>query len=315
MLVVTGATASGKTAVAVRCARALGAHVVGADSRQIYARLRIGTARPTTTEMDGVVHHLVGTLDPAVRYSAGAYMRDALAIITDLHARKIPIVVAGGAGMYLGALIDGLADTPEVPASIHRTLLDDFSLHGLAPLVDELARVDPETHARIDRANPRRVLRALELHRATGRPASELQRSTHTPSPLDARVFVLDWPRDRLYARIDARVDAMLAEGLVAETRALLDDGVAPGSPAFDSVGYKEVLAYLAGALSHEEMRSLIAQKTRNYAKRQLTWFRHRLAAEQCVVHDEEELARVHERIVTAYLTFRGHTASAPTHS
>lgn len=310
----TGPTASGKTAVAVRCARALGAHVVGADARQIYSRLRIGTARPTEHEMDGVVHHLVGTLDPSVRYSAGAYMRDALAIITDLHARDIPIVVAGGAGMYLGALIDGFADTPEVPADIRRKLFEEHELRGLTALVDELAAVDPDTHARIDCANPRRVLRALELYRATGRPVGELLRTCHRPSPLVARVFMLDWPRDLLYARIDARVDAMLIEGLVEETRALLADGVDAASPAFDSVGYTEVLAHLAGELTHEQMRLLIAQRTRNYAKRQLTWFRHRLAAEHCLVRDEKELDHAHERIVNAYLQSRAREVSAPGH-
>lgn len=310
----TGPTASGKTAVAVRCARALGAHIVGADSRQIYARLRIGTARPTEHEMDGVVHHLVGTLDPSVRYSAGAYIRDALAIISELHARGIPIVVAGGAGMYLGALIDGFADTPEIPADIHRTLLEELDRCGLAALVSELADVDPATHARIDRANPRRVLRALELFRTTGRPVDEVLRTCHQPSPLAAEVFVLDWPRDTLYARIDARVNAMLDAGLVEETRSLLDDGVDAACPAFDSVGYTEVLAHFAGELTREQMRLLIAQRTRNYAKRQLTWFRHRLVAERCSVRSEEELDHVHERIVSAYLQCREQEASALGH-
>jgi tRNA dimethylallyltransferase len=152
------------------------------------------------------------------------------------------------------------------------------------------------------------------LYRTTGRPVGELLRTCHRPSPLAAHVYVLDWPREQLYARIDARVDAMLAEGLVEETRALLADGIDAASPAFDSVGYTEVLAHLAGELTHEQMRLLIAQRTRNYAKRQLTWFRHRLASEHCVLREAEELDHVHERIVSAYLQSRAREASAPRH-
>ncbi|GAB2941165.1 tRNA (adenosine(37)-N6)-dimethylallyltransferase MiaA [Hymenobacter coalescens] len=272
LLVITGPTAVGKTALCVRLAQHLGTEVVSADARQFFREMRIGTAKPTPEEMQGVPHHFIDSHSITEDYSAGRYEADCLALLGQLFQRHEVVMLTGGSGLYLQAVTDGLDELPPADAALREQLQAELAAQGLPALVQELARLDPVSHARIDRQNPVRVLRALEVCRSTGQPFS----SFHGAGPKAERPFrvvkvALTRERDELYARIDQRVDQMLAEGLLAEVRALLPHRHAQ---ALQTVGYQEIFGYLDGAYDWAEAVRLLKRNTRRYAKRQLTWLR-----------------------------------------
>lgn len=266
MVCVVGPTAVGKTAWGIALARSLGAEVLNADSRQFYREIPIGTAQPSVEEQAEVPHHFVGHLELDALYSAGDFERDALAWVAQ---RRVSVVV-GGSGLYLQALLEGLDDVPR-DLHVREALNAELFANGLPKLVEELAQKDPATAQRIDLHNPQRVVRALEVCRATGKPLSAFHRGAAQARPFDALVIGIDRPRRELYERIDARVHAMVAAGFEAEAR-----GVWPRKHlnSLQTVGYREWFAHFDGKLTRDEALYWIATRTRQFAKRQTTWFR-----------------------------------------
>jgi tRNA dimethylallyltransferase len=274
ILALVGPTASGKTAVALSLAKSLRCEIISADSRQVYRHLDIGTAKPTPAELESVPHHFINLIEPTEEYSAGQFGRDARRTIDDIRARsRIPFLV-GGSGLYLKAVIDGLADVPEAKEEIRSELEKEYKRFGLGHLVDELRSVDEKSLLAMKEINARRVLRALEVYRMTGIPLSHLQEKQKGTPSLDVLQVGLRWNRTQLYRRIDERVDAMVKNGLIEECMQLVAQGFDRRLNALNTVGYKEVFEFLDSRLSREAMIETIKRNSRRFAKRQMTWFR-----------------------------------------
>lgn len=271
LVVIGGPTASGKTQVAATLAKHLGTEVISGDSRQFYHAMRIGTARPQEAELLGVKHHFLGHLELAETWSAGEFARQAEPVLQALLQQQGTAVLVGGSNLYLDALCFGLDPMPLVDHGVRGRLQQRFQQHGLPDLLTELDRRDPAISKEIDRQNPQRVIRALEVCIVSGRPFSEQRKGRKMREDVRVLRIALDLPREELYARIDGRVDRMVAEGLEEEARALLPHR---DLNALRTVGYREFFEHFDGKLSREETIALIKQHTRNYAKRQLTWLR-----------------------------------------
>jgi len=275
VVTLVGATATGKSAVALAAARVAGAEIVGADALQIYRELELGTGKPSAEERRLVPHHLVDLLDPAQGCSAGEYARRARAALAEIGARGRPALVVGGSGFYLRALTDPLAPTPPVPSALRAELVERAEREGMAPLHAELSRLDPLSAARIGAGDRHRVLRALEVALATGRPLSSWHRERPETAPFEiAAQFGLTLPRAVLYDRIAARVRDMVARGWPREVEELLASGVSRDAPALRAIGYADWVRHLEGASGRDETIDRIVAATRRYAKRQETWFR-----------------------------------------
>ncbi len=270
-MVIAGPTAVGKTAFCVNLAQQLRTDVVSADSRQLYQELSIGTAKPTLQEMQGVRHHLIDSHSIAESVNAGRYEREALAILDNLFREKDVVILSGGTGLYINAVCFGLDDMPPADPAIRLVLQQQFALEGLAPLQAQLRQLDPTYAATADLQNHARLIRALEVCLSAGQPYSSFRRNKPADRPFQPMLYALDRPRDALYARIDQRMDTMLAAGLVDEARLLLPYR---HHNALQTVGYQEVFGYLDELYNYEEMVRLLKRNTRRYAKRQLTWFR-----------------------------------------
>ena len=277
ILVISGPTASGKTALAVELALARNGEVVSADSMQIYRRMDIGTAKPTREEMRGVPHHMLDVADPEEDFSVARYVELAAACVDGILARgKLPIV-AGGTGLYIDSLLSGRTFARFDPDSpLRRELEEELARRGGAALLEELARVDPDTAARLHPNDGKRIGRALEVYRSTGTTLTEHNAMTRSlPPRYDALTLTLAFQRrEDMWARIDRRVDQMMAGGLVDEVRALLDSGVPDRCTAMQAIGYKEMAAALRGDGDTARAAEEIKLRSRQYAKRQLTWFR-----------------------------------------
>jgi len=271
LIVIGGPTASGKTAVAANVATHFGTEVISADSRQFYHAMRIGTARPTETELLGVKHHFLGHLDLQETWSAGEFARQAEPVLQDILARHGTAVMVGGSGLYIDAVCNGLDAIPPTDQRERGRLQELFRTEGLQPLLDRLKELDPESWRIIDRNNPHRVIRALEVCLTSGKPFSAQRTGPRQREDLHILRIALDPLRTELYARIDARVDRMVADGIVEEARALLPHR---HLNALNTVGYKELFAHFDGAMDLSAAVVLIKQHTRNYAKRQMTWLR-----------------------------------------
>jgi len=271
---ILGPTAVGKTATAIALARMVDGEIISIDSRQVYRGLDIGTAKPNLRQQAAVPHHLVDILDIDREISAGAYREMALQTVTDILARnKIPIFV-GGSGLYVNALLKGIFEESPTDPEVRRQIRQELQEKGIAALYNQLVDVDPVTALKIHMNDVNRVTRALEIYRMTGRPPSQhFQEQDHQP-PFAYRIFILNAAREELYRRINERVDQMLADGLVAEVEQLIAAGHRSELEALRTLGYQEVVLFLDGKCSLEEMRENIKQNTRHYAKRQLTWFR-----------------------------------------
>jgi len=277
VLAVVGATASGKTALSIALAKALGGEIISCDSMQIYRGMDIGTAKPTEEEREGVPHHLIDIVDPSESFSVADYAPLAAKAIEDISARgKLPIF-CGGTGLYLDAVLTAneYSEAASDP-SLREELTREAEEKGALVLWERLKREDPASAEAIHPNNVKRVVRALEIKLLTGVPKSEWdKRSRLAPSPYNAVVLGLSYPdRAVLYGRIDKRVDIMLEAGLVDEVRSLIESGRLPrGSTAAQAIGYKEILAYLDGEVSLGEAVETLKTATRRYAKRQITWF------------------------------------------
>ncbi len=277
LIVICGPTASGKTALAVALAQALNGEVVSADSMQVYRRMDIGTAKPTVEEMAGVPHHMIDVADPEENYSVARYVQEAVPVVDDILARGRLPIVAGGTGLYIDNLIAGREFAPfPADTGLRESLQARAKAGGLPALREELARVDPEAARRLHPNDEKRIIRALEVWYATGKTITEHDRESRAlPPRYTALTIGLDYAdRADLRERIDRRVDEMMDRGLEAEVRALLDSGVSPGCTAMQAIGYKELAAALAEGRPAEEGAEEIKLRSRQYAKRQLTWFR-----------------------------------------
>jgi tRNA dimethylallyltransferase len=272
--VLVGPTAVGKTTVALDLAEALGAEIINADSMQVYRELDIGTAKPTSQERDRVRHHLVDVADPDEHYDAACYAREARQAIADLHQRGVPPLVVGGTGLYIKALLAGLFHQDEAVPEVRARLARELAQQGLPALLARLTSLDPATAERLAPGDTYRILRALEVAEATGRPISELHADHNfSDRPYTTLKLGLDLPREELYQRIDERVQAMLNQGWIEEVRRLLKRYPA-GIKPLQALGYRHLVAYLEVLLPLPEAIEQTQKETRRYAKRQLTWFR-----------------------------------------
>jgi tRNA dimethylallyltransferase len=266
---IAGPTASGKSALALRLAERLGAAVVNADSMQVYRDLPVLSARPSAEEEGRAPHRLYGHVDGAESYSVGRWLREAMAAL----AEPGPKVVVGGTGLYFRALTEGLAEMPGVPEAARAEASARLDRDGEATFRAALACVDPEAAARIAPGDRQRLVRAAAVHAATGRNLSDWRAAT-TPTLTAYRAVVLEPPREALYARCDARFEAMLAEGAFEEVATLAARALPEDRPVLKAVGVRELAAHLAGGLTREQAVEAAQRQTRRYAKRQLTWFR-----------------------------------------
>jgi tRNA dimethylallyltransferase len=275
IVVICGPTGVGKTGFAIDLARHFDAEIVGADSMQIYRYMDIGTAKPTVREQASVDHHMVDIIDPDDDFDAAVYAQQARRCIENLISTgKLPLVV-GGTGLYIKALIYGLSKGADADSTIRRRLQRELSQSGLAAMVAQLAQEDPEAARRIHPNDTYRILRALEVYRTTGRSIYQHHDAHGFQRPrFDALILGLTMPRERLYERINRRVDRMLAQGLKDEVQQLLDRGYAAQLKSMQSLGYRHMVIHLLDGIPWSQTVETLKRDHRRYAKRQLTWFR-----------------------------------------
>lgn len=271
LLVIVGPTGSGKTDLSIRLARHYGAPILSTDSRQFYRGMAIGTAQPDPDQLQAAEHHFIASHDLNEDLNCGSYETQALSCLEKLFAEHDWVIAVGGSGLYVRALCEGMDDLPQADPELREALSRRLETEGVDALAAELRTLDPAYYARVDRKNPARVMRALEVCLQTGRPYSEQRTGQRRPRPFGIVKVGVDLPREELYARIDRRVDRMVADGLEAEARALYPYRTLN---ALQTVGYREFFDYFDGRTSYEEAVSLIKRNSRRYAKRQLTWFR-----------------------------------------
>jgi tRNA dimethylallyltransferase len=272
LLVIGGATATGKTATAIRLAQHLDTEIISADSRQFYREMSIGTAKPGPSELAAAPHHLIDTLSVTDPYSVGDFVRDSHLILKRIFERKDWAILVGGSGLYLRAVCEGLDTFPDISSDIRQRMTEGEQAGGLDWLQSEVKRLDPDYFAAVDQQNPARLRRALEVCMASGQPYSTfLQKERPLPDFFSPIYLLLDLPRTELYTRIEQRVDVMLEAGLEQEAHDLLPFR---DLSALRTVGYEEFFDFFDGKISREEAILKIKQHSRNYAKRQATWFR-----------------------------------------
>ena len=280
---IIGPTAAGKTERALELAHHENVEIISVDSRQVYRHLAIGTAKPIGTWKDDrylvgtIPYHLVDILDPNECFSAAQFVQAAEAKIAEIRARGKSILLVGGTGLYFKALIEGLAPMPPADAKIRDQLHQEAKRSGRAALHERLKKIDPAAAEKIPANNIARVVRALEVYLLTGKPISEWHKEHQRRSHLDVRFLYLDPGKEELKRRIEARCRRMVEQGMIEETRALLDKGYAADCPALTGLGYPRVIAYLNGEIDREELLRALIQDTLQYIKRQRTWFRNQI--------------------------------------
>lgn len=276
MICIVGPTASGKTKLSVALAQALDAEIISFDSMQIYRGMDVGTAKPTTEERGGIVHHMFDVAEPTEDFSVSRYVEMADACLQDILSRGKTAILVGGTGLYVDSLIAGREFAPYPSTGRREELEKRAASEGMDAIYQELCAVDPEAAEQIHPANQKRVIRALEVYLETGKTISEHNRESKLQPPKYEPLWIgLDYVnREALYARIDRRVEEMFAQGLVQEVKDLLARGISPKATSLQAIGYKELIAYLQGASSLEDAMQEIQRSSRRYAKRQRTWFR-----------------------------------------
>jgi tRNA dimethylallyltransferase len=275
LIAIVGPTASGKSALAVWLALQLGGEVVACDSTQMYRGFDIGTAKPTLEERDAVAHHLIDVLDANEETTAGGYRERAIRTLEDLRARRLLPILTVGTGLYLRALLEGLADVPQRCESLRERLRRTSARHGAGHLHAILRRLDPVSAEKIEAADVQKVIRAVEVCLVTKRPLSEVLREGRAPLEGWRAVKIgLAPERDALYERVHARTDAMLERGWEKEVRRLVESGLPEDAKPFEFIGYRELRAVLRKEMTLQDAKAAIQQATRRYAKRQMTWFR-----------------------------------------
>ena len=298
LICIAGPTASGKTALSIALAKELDGEVVSCDSMQVYKSMDIGTAKPTTEEMAGIPHYMLSVAEPWEDFSVGKYCQMATPIVDDILARGKTAIIVGGTGLYMDALIKG-NDFPPVPSTGRREELEKIAAEkGIETVIEMLRKADPESADRLHPSDQKRIIRAMEVYLETGETITEHNRKTQLIPPRYNPVwFALeDADRADLYARIDRRVEVMLAQGLIAEIQGLLDAGIPEKATAMQAIGYKEFVDALQGRSSMETATELVQQSSRKYAKRQLTWFRRNSAIHWLVREKDEGTGEILEK-------------------
>jgi tRNA dimethylallyltransferase len=275
LVVILGPTASGKSALGIELAKKLNGEILVCDSTQIYRHFDIGTGKVPQAEQQGIAHHLIDLIEPEEIFTAGEYRRRALEVLADFRKRgKLPIITAG-TGLYLRALLEGLADAPERSEKIRERLRAIVEIRGAAHLHRILAGLDPESAARIKSPDTQKIIRAIEMRVIAGKSVGEIHRGGRTPLEGYRPIKIgLNPPRQALYTRIHSRIAAMIQAGWIEEVAQLIKSGVPPDAKPFQFIGYSEWRAHLDGALTKKDATEEIQQATRRFAKRQLTWFR-----------------------------------------
>lgn len=275
LVVIVGPTASGKSALAIRLAQELNGEVIACDSTQLYRGFDIGTAKPSVAERKGVAHHLIDVLDAGEEATAGGYRERAIAVLAEMRERGILPILTVGTGLYLRALLEGFAEVPQRSEELREQLRASALEHGPGHLHKILVRLDPISAGKIAAGDEQKLIRAIEVCLLTQKPLSEIHESGRAPLEGWRAIKIgLSPEREKLYARIHARTEAMLASGWLEEVRALVASGPAENSKPFDFIGYRELRAVLNSGMKLAEAREAIEQATRRYAKRQITWFR-----------------------------------------
>jgi tRNA dimethylallyltransferase len=295
----SGPTAGGKTSAGLELARRIGAEIISLDSMALYRDMDIGTAKPTAEEREAVPHHLVDVLDPHEEYSLAQYLEAAGEAVRSIRQRGRAVLFVGGTPLYLKGLLRGVFEGPAADWALRRQLEEEAKRQEPGFLHRRLAEIDPASAAWLHPNDTRRLIRAIEVYEKTGRPISELQQQFKTARTAEeARVFVLDWPREQLYARINRRVDAMFDAGLVDETRRLLARPLPLSKTARQALGYREVIEHLQGQRDLAETIELVKTHTRQFAKRQGTWFRSLSECRFIPVTEGVTAVEIAERIV-----------------
>lgn len=271
LICVVGPTAIGKTALAIKLANAFSAEIISADSRQFYKEMKIGTAVPSEEELQAATHHFIQTKSIQENYSVGDFEREAIAFLSHYFTKNKIAIMVGGSGLYVDAVVNGLDRFPVVPKNVREKLNRELTINGLENLQVELKQVDPKYFQKVDIQNPQRVIRALEIYRATGLPYSSFLTKESTQRDFNTIYIGISAEREQVYNRINLRVDNMIAEGLVEEARKLYHFS---DKNALNTVGYKELFQFFNGEITLEEAISEIKKNTRRFAKRQLTWFK-----------------------------------------
>ncbi len=296
-IVITGPTASGKSAAAIQLCKQLNGEVVCADSMQLYRGMDIGTAKPSKVEQDGIVHHLMDIIDPIQTFSVADYKNVATKAIRDILSREKVPVLCGGTGQYLSAMIEGMEYTPiKTDDHIRNQLENEMQSRGMDSLYEELRMIDPDSASALHRNDVKRILRAIEVFRLTGMTKTQLNKKSKVKGPdFTFTSFCITQDREVLYERINQRVDKMLETGLIEEIKKLLLDFPTLSNTAYQAIGYKEFVPYLQNKTSLKEAADSVKKATRNYAKRQLTWFR---KMESLVWINNQETTQVVEAII-----------------
>lgn len=275
IIVICGPTASGKTALSIQLAKKIDGEIVSADSMQIYEDMDVGTAKPSIEEMEGIKHYLIGNVSPTVRYSVANFKKDAINAINEIIQKgKTPIIV-GGTGLYVDSLVQGIEyDDTEIDLEYRNQLEELAKEYGLDYLYNKAIQIDPTAMKKISNNDKKRIFRVLEIYHATGKTKTMQEyESKQKENPYDYKVFAIDMDREKLYERINKRVDIMIANGLVDEVKKLISK-YSELPTAIQGLGYKEVVLYLNNEITYDKMVEKIKLETRHYAKRQLTWFR-----------------------------------------
>ena len=275
LIVIQGPTAAGKSRIALDIAEALDSSIISADSRQVYKYMDIGTAKPSSEDQNKTKHHLIDIVKPDEDYSAGSFAADAVKIINQVSKQKKIPIVCGGTGFYIKALLEGIFKAPEIPEEIRKDLRRSIIEKGTEYFYNKLTEIDPESAARINENDSNRILRALEIYRTTGKTITQLwKEDTIEEKNFQTVNILVTENRGLLYNRINDRVDTMIDRGLLNEMEDLMKKGYKKTDPGMNSVGYKEFYPFLAGDAEIDECIDKIKQNTRNFAKRQFTWYR-----------------------------------------
>jgi tRNA dimethylallyltransferase len=271
LIVLVGPTAVGKTAAAITLAEHWNTEIISADSRQIYREMEIGTAKPSAEELSRIRHHFVNFKSIEENYNAGQFGRDATELINQLFEERNVLILCGGSGLYIKALLEGFDEMPEIHEDLRKEIIEKYTQKGLAWLQGEVEKIDPDYFALVDVRNPQRLMRALELNLSSGQPMHILRKKKKIELPFQVTKIGLELPREELYQRIDLRMDQMIERGLFEEATRFYPQR---HLNALQTVGYQEIFGHLEKKYDREEAIRLLKRNSRHYAKRQMTWFK-----------------------------------------